>query len=371
MPCAFWPASDPRALLLAALAIPSLAAGLPMDAWNALIPVARQSGLLARLCLRLNEAGVLDQVPERPRAHLAAASTLAEKHGRDVLAEIGHVARALAPVAGPALLLKGAAYVAAGLPAAKGRLFSDVDVLVPAALLPRAENALMLAGWAPEAADTYDQSYYRRWMHQVPPLRHMARGTVADLHHAIAPPTARHAVPAAPILARARPVLDGLALVPGPEDLVLHSAAHLFNEGEFAHGLRDLSDMDLLVRHFAAMPGFWPRLTERARELGLASPAFHALRLAAQLFATPVPADTAAALAAPLPPVRRLALGLLFEHALQPPHDSCRGPLGRMAAGILYLRGHWLRMPPGLLAPHLARKGLKHLRHALLGRGAA
>jgi len=36
----------------------------------------------------------------------------------------------------------------------------------------------------------------------------------------------------------------------------------------------------------------------------------------------------------------------------------CRAP----TCVALYLRGHWLRMPPRLLLPHLARKSVMRLR---------
>jgi hypothetical protein len=50
------------------------------------------------------------------------------------------------------------------------------------------------------------------------------------------------------------------------------------------------------------------------------------------------------------------AMELLLKRALQPQHPSCRDTLTRLARGLLYVRGHALRMPPRLLLPHLMRK---------------
>ena len=50
-----------------------------------------------------------------------------------------------------------------------------------------AEAALMLDGWASGHRSAYDQRYYRTWMHELPPMQHIQRGTVLDVHHAIAP----------------------------------------------------------------------------------------------------------------------------------------------------------------------------------------
>ena len=48
----------------------------------------------------------------------------------------------------------------------------------------------MLGGWATTHHDPYDQRYYRRWMHELPPMLHIRRMTLLDVHHAIVPATA-------------------------------------------------------------------------------------------------------------------------------------------------------------------------------------
>ena len=70
-------------------------------------------------------------------------------------------------------------------------MYSDIDILVPKALLLRAESALMLHGWTGHEHDAYDQRYYRQWMHELPPMQHIRRQSVIDVHHAILPETAR------------------------------------------------------------------------------------------------------------------------------------------------------------------------------------
>ena len=47
----------------------------------------------------------------------------------------------------------------------------------------------------------------------------------------------------ATLLARARPLGDSGFHVLAPEDMVLHSAVHLYQEGELDHGMRDLLDL--------------------------------------------------------------------------------------------------------------------------------
>ncbi len=163
----------------------------------------------------------------------------------------------LGKLLGTIVLLKGAAYLASGLPPSAGRVFNDIDLLVPLEKLDAVEALLDIAGWRLGEIDPYDDSYYRRWMHQIPPLTHTGRQTTLDVHHSIVPRTARvgHAS-AAELYQRIRPIegRPGFAVL-APEDMVLHSATHLFNEGEFHRGLRDLNDLDLLLRHFGSTAG--------------------------------------------------------------------------------------------------------------------
>jgi hypothetical protein len=49
----------------------------------------------------------------------------------------------------------------------------------------------------------------------------------------------------------------------------------------------------------------------------------------------------------------------LFLRVLQPDHPSTADSLTPLAHRALYLRAHWLRMPPLLLAYHLTHKALR------------
>src|SRR5438045_6762401 len=110
-------------------------------------------------------------------------------------------------------------------------------------------------------------------MPALPPLRHATRNTVVDVHHAILPRTARLKPDSAKLLAASRPVPDSDRLrLLAPTDLIVHSATHLFFNEEFSNGLRDLVDLDSLLRHFGEQPGFWSTLGERAAELDLVRP---------------------------------------------------------------------------------------------------
>ncbi|HWJ95141.1 MAG TPA: nucleotidyltransferase family protein, partial [Telluria sp.] len=230
-------------LIVRALREPGLMAQLPLPQWDLLLRQAACTRLTATLLALAEERGQLDAIPAQPREHFEWVRLLAARHQQAVRFETARICAALAGLGLPLVLLKGAAYVAAGLPAAQGRLFSDIDILVPKRRLGEVEAALMMAGWATTHHDPYDQRYYRQWMHELPPMRHVRRQSVIDVHHAILPETAAVRPEPARLLAAARALPDDRDVrVLAPADMVLHSAAHLFH-GEFEHGLRDLFDL--------------------------------------------------------------------------------------------------------------------------------
>jgi hypothetical protein len=324
--------------------------------WELLVRQARSAELLSRLAALLEDLGLLDEVPAAPRIHLLAARTVWQAQEEAVHREVTQVQRALAPTGSEIILLKGAAYLYAGLPAARGRVFSDIDILVPRAALPQVEAALMLHGWATTHHDAYDQRYYREWMHELPPMQHVSRQTVLDVHHAIVPLTARLKPDSAKLLAAALPLPGHAGLkVLAPDDMVLHSAAHLFLNEELSHGLRDLLDLDSLLRHFGAHGGFWSALRARAGEMDLERPLAYALCYAQRILGTPVPVE---ALASPV----SMLMDALYLRALQPDHPTADDTLTPLARWLLYVRAHWLRLPPGRLARHLTVKALRRRR---------
>jgi Uncharacterised nucleotidyltransferase len=354
--------------LLTPLWRPGAAVAFTLPQWAALLGQARQARLLPRLALHLQQRGLLEQVPEAPRAYLQGALGVAERQRDTTRWEIDRLRVALAGFDAPVVLLKGAAYVAAGLPPARGRLFGDIDFMVPKAQLAPIEGQLLAGGWTHQALDAYDDRYYRQWMHELPPFKHVWRHTWLDVHHTITPPTSRYAVDAARLFGAAVPVPGQPRFhVLAPTDMVLHSAAHVMLDGELPHGLRDLLDLDDLLQHFGADPAFWPALAARATELRLAPLLMLALTQRQRITGAGVPDSAAEAFRAwPAPTARAQAL---LTRVLRPLHPSCDDAGTRWARQAWYLRAHLLRMPAGQLAAHLVRKGWMRTS-ARLRRGA-
>lgn len=351
-------------LLLDAIHAPESLTSLPVSEWELLLRVARRVRLLGRLEADLSKAGLLGKIPLGAANHLRASRNVIEHRKTLVSWEVNRILWALKGSDIPVILLKGAAYVQAGLPPAPGRLFADVDLLVPESRVLEIEEKLVSKGWFKMPIDPYDDRYYRVWMHEIPPLRHRERGTEIDIHHRIVPKTSRFNSDPAPLFEASRPIAPGLKVL-APTDMVLHALLHLFLEGEPVEGLRlrDLLDVHELLIHFGQQPGFWEGLVPRARQLGWGRPLFYGLRFARSLFGTPIPEAVLAQAKTEAPPwpVVRL-MDSLVSLAILPGHPDYPSLRAAIARWLLYIRAHWLRMPALMLARHLGYKAYLRFR---------
>lgn len=311
--------------------------------WTGLIAAARAEQLIGSLAYRLEG----QEVPAKVARLLAMHRADAERVRIQALWEAEMARRALAPLGVPVVLLKGTAFHAAGLEAAQGRDVGDLDILVPRDALRDVEQALIAHGWERmKEADGYDDLYYRQWMHELPPLIHRERDRMADVHHTILPLTARPKPNAGALLAASIALPDGLRVL-SPEDMIVHAAAHLIADGDMTGGLRNLWDIDRLLRQFSRVEGFWPRLRERADSHGLDRAVRRAVRLSHALYATPIP-----------PSWRGWSsLDALFRRRLLA-RNGWGQPTRPATRFGFYVRGHLMRMPPLMLARHLATKVL-------------
>lgn len=324
--------------LVRALRDPASTAGLDREGWNALIAMARAERLIGTLAVRLEG---LD-VPDAVRPILADALRDAEREARGALWEANRMRAALAGIDVRVVLLKGTAYAAAGLAAGEGRFIGDLDILVPRDRLDEVEPALFAAGWEWVKPDPYDDAYYRQWMHELPPMIHRDRDRMIDVHHTILPLTARQSPDAAAMIADAVETQDGF-LILSPEDRVCHAAAHMLADGDLAGGLRNLWDIHLLLAD--ADPD---RLEARAALHGLTAQVRQARRLADNLYGR----------GGALTPWDRIVRARLLAR------DGWGREIRKGLVFLFYLRSHWLRMPPLMLARHLWTKWRKGHRPA-------
>ena len=238
--------------------------------------------------------------------------------------------------------------------------------MIPRAQLDAAEQALHGAGWQFEQdLDEYDQHYYRAWTHELPAMRFPGHAAELDLHHTILPPIGRLKPNTQALFDASIPVGDGKFRVLCPADQVLHAAAHLFQDSDCVGRLRDLVDIDGLVREFSAMdPSFWNSLLERARLHQLGRPLWYSLTLCRQWLDTPIPEAAASqVLTVFRPPALSRWVVLTLAAQTLPPVDPDSEPSikRRLFATLLEFRALWLRMPPWTLAYHAFRKSQRSI----------
>lgn len=346
-------------LLVAALRDPDTVRNLDDAGWNALLTMARAEVLGGSLAARL--AG--QPVPARIAAILGDIAVHADHQRRSALWEAECAKRALRTIGGKIVLLKGTAYAAAGLDAGIGRSIGDLDILVPERSLRQVETLLLAAEWEWVKQDAYDDQYYRKWMHELPPMIHRTRDRMIDVHHNILPRTAGPSPDATAMIDAAialHPVASGDIrpdrigagcglYVLAPADMVIHSIAHLFADGDLAGGLRNLWDIDRMLHEFAARPDFHHALRLRADRHGLRIAFHRAIRIVRHVYGTPIDHEYAGALTW----IDRLFIARMMAR------DGWGRPTMRLLRFGFYIRGHLLRMPPRMLARHLWTKWRK------------
>lgn len=333
----------PADKLIALLRQPDLVSGMTLEDWNPVVEAGRRAQLLGSLAVLLRRANVHAHVPTAVQRHLDLAELTARRRSEAAMWEVSAMRRAIDSSIS-LVLLKGCAYVASQDLNAGGRTFSDVDIMVRRQDLPALETALITVGWKPSRVNAYDQAYYRNWMHEIPPMSHVRRHTVLDLHHAINPPISRYYVDPAKLFENLAEVQPGVFVL-GSLDRVIHCALHLLQEGDSQKLVRDLYDLFLLSQQHAKTPEGQSLLRKRAIELGVAPLVDAALSAANELFA-------------PEGAQKHETKGLLVTSVVRAARqaDASAAWLTALAGTLVLAYSHWIKMPLHLLLPHLVRK---------------
>jgi len=338
------------------------ALALEPEQWNGLLDCAKRQALLARLAVIFEDIGIFEKLPRTAQDLLADARAAARANHTMQRYEANRVLHALRDLGLPVVLLKGGAYLLAGLPPSRGRLSGDLDILVPRDRIDDVEQAMVDHGWQSLVTNSYDQRYYREWSHQIPPLRHTERDSELDVHHTIAPPTGRAKPNAQAIMDDALTLENDRLRILCPADMVLHSAVHLFNE-QMTTTLRELLDMHDLLTHFGSDDGFWRQLMAHATAYRMQRPLYYCVRYCRRYLSTPVPDHAAKEIEALAPSalVRNLMDWLVAASLIHKAPDRA-SPVVGLACWLLFVRAHWLRMPLGMLLRHIFEKATRRAK---------
>jgi len=333
---------------------PKIVEEYKISEWNQLIKEAYATGLLARLYYLFKRNDLLKYIPEKQRWHFKSAFKRACAHQEDIKLEVEHVINAVSMSGKQPTFLKGTAYLLAEDEASFGRIFSDIDIFVNKNDLPAVERFLHWQGWSQGEVDQYDVQYYRNWMHEIPALTHIVRGSTLDVHHNLLPKISKINIEAQKI----EDNIDNELRVLAPEDRVIHSIVHLFLENEFDKAMRDMTDIDmLLVQHQREDSNFIEKVSDRAINLRVELLVYYAFRYLNIHLNTAINDEISDKFKNCIPSKFKLkVMDKIFGKVLFSPLSLDRSFYNRFCHFLAFVRGHWIRMPFHVLVPHLLHK---------------
>ena len=333
-----------------------LVKSLTANNWTQVISQAREQKVLGRLHYFIEESELLEALPEYVKPHLWAASQLYKQHAINIEQEVTIISNALRKKGITTTLLKGAAYSLNGNKCSFGRTYSDIDLLVEKKQIPQAEIAMMVEGWFHKKETDYDKMYYRKWMHEIEPMIHNKRFTVIDLHHNLMPPTNVHFVDIEHF-DTVKLEMDNVAVL-SDVAMLMHSNIHLFTESELQHPLRDITDISLLLEEILDKYSLSELVTITTKmgtsyylKLGIyfAFPYcnYKTQQKLLHYFSTVIASSSL---------FERFIIFPAYGTIFSAPTIKPKSFLHKMAIFVIYVRGHYIRMPLNLLIPHLCRK---------------
>lgn len=346
---------------------PASGAELDERRWESIVFILRQTQLLATLYQLARVNGDFEHYPPYARKHLKAASVYAQRQAQQVRFECLEISNTLKEKEIVPVFLKGAGYTLSGSQNGQGRVYSDIDVLVPEPVLGMAQQLLQKNGWFAKKLNDYDERYYREWAHEIPPMSNVYRGTTIDVHHNIIPPVSGRAPDPGIFFNEVVFNEQGLAYL-SPPAATLHSCIHLFTNEDFTNGFRDMVDLYLLIQQYRN-DQYWGQLVKLAEQTGFTLELFYCLEALQQIFALRVSDPAVDKLNKRHNNIKtRLLSHWLFKSALCPHHPLIFSLKNQLASFLVYLRGHWIKMPWYILLTHLSVKSFFITRDFLFGK---
>jgi Uncharacterised nucleotidyltransferase len=278
-------------LLFRLLSGTSRAGDVAADQWPALLEAANAHSVAALLAQRV----LTEPLPDDVRTTLTALQERTARRNVARLRDFAIVATALAQRGIPVIALKGTHLTALVYRSLAARGMADIDILVPSADLAGARNTMRALG--------YDGVGRFRGAEMLPFTGHhlptfvKPGATTVEVHWDLCDP-GTPVIDVDGLWARAMPARIGGVdtRVLAAEDLLLHLAAHATYSDECEISTRACCDIAEVVRTY---PMSWETVADRARQWNITRGTYLVLRLARDVFATPVPAGTLAALEPP------------------------------------------------------------------------
>ena len=346
---------------------PRLALDLDDDKWQDILRVLRFNDMTATLAniLSVNNIALRSHFALK---HLDSSSIYAQRQALQVRNESYSLKKLLSNAEMNPIFLKGAAYILASDENSHGRLMSDIDVLVDKKRLHEVESILKSNGWREKRLDNYDEQYYRKWSHELPPFRHITSGTTLDVHHTLIPPITGKSIPIESVLAESARV-DGVSQTLSLEWRLLHCIIHFFFNEDYEKPFRDLWDLKCLFcslhdkEHLEKFLSF-------ATALGFRTEAIYAVRLVElnfcsfkEKFGTNLDSNDTK-----LSKIESIFFNLIVVNMAIPRHPKLDSFLTKFSSFVMMIRGHFKKMPLKILIPHISVKVYRGVIKTVYGR---
>jgi hypothetical protein len=229
--------------------------------WNEVLRHAEAQSLFAAVASVDDAPGV--DVPEADsRREIQVRATVARMQRR--LRQEPGIRRVLGVLQAAGchpIILKGAAVAYTRYVRPEYRSFADLDVLLPADELRRANDALLTSGFDINATFPMPDGH-----HHLPPLFSPHREIVVELHSTLFEARSPFQIAITDWMSRAEPatILGHTVRTLTPTDALLHTCAHLsYGHRYLRYPLRSLTDILALTQHGAVD---WTALVRRAQE---------------------------------------------------------------------------------------------------------
>ncbi len=327
----------------------------PSD-WTQFLQSARKYGLLATYYTYFKQCNVLGIVPKNVQRHLLSGQNYADKQAFSLANELLLLEQVFADANYPCLFLKGTAYRCAGFNYAKGRLFSDIDLLIPKDCLDDANMRLLAYGYVENELSAYDRNYYLQWSHQLPPKHNLLTGASLDLHHHIFPVVSSLHLQIAPFFQYATQLSGSKFQLCSPSLMFVHACVHLFYQEESHKLIKDVVDLWML---FDQVSDSLCEVREMAIQVKAQQAVAYGFALLSQIFETELDTDT-----------KSWLLSFKFKNKcmiwLIKTMLYTTGVWNVFAHCVWFLRGHLLKMGPITLIYHLSAKTINQLKERRL-----
>jgi hypothetical protein len=234
--------------------------------WEHLLKTATEEAVLPTLAA-VAENGLDISAPPEIAAFLNELLRLHRERNEFLFGELRHAAGLLNEIGIEPVLLKGLAYLSAGVYSDPGaRYLLDLDLLVPEEQLSSAVRQLMDSGYQQDETDRFV-----RFRHHHAPLH---RGSVMlEIHHRLGLGPGASILPAKAVLESATAAeMDGVRVrIPSPTHLMTHliihsQMLHPYNERIWPP-VRAMYDLVELQRRFSGSIE-WPEIERRFRTAG-------------------------------------------------------------------------------------------------------